>query len=91
MQRAHYTPILGRKHAGLLLSHALGTRVGIELPDEVTAKRAWMRCTKGESEVSQRSRRSSAICWLRLNTRALRRPASRWNSGCAPSCSAQCV
>ena len=49
-------------------------------------RRAWMRCTSGESDVSQRSRRSSATSLPRANTRCSPSAASRRNSGCAPSC-----
>lgn len=45
-----------------------------------------MRCTKGESEVSQRSRRSSATSFPLENTLCSRSAPSLWNSGWPPSC-----
>lgn len=45
-----------------------------------------MRCTKGESEVSQRSRRSSATSFPLENTLWSRSAPSLWNSGWPPSC-----
>ena len=50
------------------------------------AARTCMRWTRGESDISQRVCRSSAISRLRLTTLWSRRARTRLNSGCRPSC-----